>query len=137
MLIDAQLHDFEDFSPVPPAIYTFAIKTPMEIVPLVNEKTDIGGSAFTFIIRPEIVGGEQGGKTVRRQFSNKTKATRYFLKSFLDKIGVNISGSGQFTSENLLGRQFKGAVTERSYLDKNDGSTKKASDIDTESIVAL
>jgi len=137
MLIDAQLNDFEDFSPVKPDIYDFVIKEPVEIVPVVGEATDIGGKAYTFVIRPEIVGGEQAGKKVRRQFSNKTKATRYFLRSFLEKVGVNINDGGGFTSEDLLGRRFRGAVGERSYTDKNDGSIKKASDLDTESIVAL
>ena len=137
MLIDAGLNDFEDFSPVKPDVYEFVIKEPVEIMPIVDEQTDIGGRAYNFVIRPEIVGGEQAGKKVRRQFSNKTKATRYFLRSFLEKVGVTINTGGGFTSEDLLGRRFRAAVGERSYIDKNDGTTKKASDLDTESIVAI
>lgn len=136
MLIDAGLNDFEDFSPIPPDNYTFVIKDPVEVVPSADEKTDIGGKLFTFIIRPEVVGGKQAGKKVRRQFSNKSKATRYFLRSFLEKVGVPLRESGGFSSEDLLGRSFKASVGERIYNDK-DGNSKKAADIDTESIIAV
>lgn len=135
MLIDAQLNDFEDFGPVVPGIYEFIIKEPVEIVPSVDEKTDIGGKLFNFVVRPEIVGGEQAGKKVRRQFSNKSKATRYFLRSFLEKVGVSIREGGSFTSEDLLGRKFKAAVGQRAGTGENAG--KMYADLDTESIVAL
>lgn len=135
MLIDAQLNDFEDFSPVAPGIYEFVIKDPVEVTPSLDEQTDIGGKLFNFIIRPEIVGGAQAGKKVRRQFSNKSKATRYFLRSFLEKVGVNIREGGSFTSEDLLGRKFKAMVGERAGTGENAG--KKYADLDTESIVAL
>jgi hypothetical protein len=135
MLLDAQLNDFEDFSPIAVGTYEFVIKEPMEVIPSVDEKTDIGGKKYTFIIRPEICGGEHAGKKIRRQLSNGSKASRYFLKSFLEKIGVKVNGSGQFNSEDVLGRRFKGTVVERPYT--KDGEAKKASDIETESIVAL
>ena len=134
MLIDARLDDFEDFAPVPPGVYEFAIKEPVEVKPEI-EATDIGGKCYTFIIRPEIVGGDQAGKKVRRQFSNKSKATRYFLKSFLEKVGVNIQEGGRFTSEDLLGRRFKAAVGERMGTGESVG--KKFADLDSESIVAI
>jgi len=136
MLIDAQLNDFEDFSPVPPGQYTFVVKEPAEVVPVVDEKTDIGGKLYNFIIRPEVVGGPQAGKKVRRQFSNKTKATRYFLRSFLEKVGVNIAAGGGFSSEDLLGRQFKAVVGERIGKDK-EGNERKYADLDTESILPI
>ena len=136
MLIDAQLNDFEDFSPVQPGIYEFAIKEPVEVIPVVDEPTDIGGKCYNFVIRPEVVGGEQAGKKVRRQFSNKTKATRYFLRSFLEKVGVSIREGGSFTSEDLLGRKFKAAVGARIGKDK-EGNERTYADLDTESIVAL
>jgi len=136
MLIDAGLNDFEDFSPVPPGIYEFAIKEPVEVAPIVDEQTDIGGKAYNFVIRPEVVGGEQAGKKVRRQFSNKTKATRYFLRSFLEKVGVSIREGGSFTSEDLLGRRFRAAVGERIWKDK-EGNERKGADLDSESIVAI
>jgi hypothetical protein len=135
MLIDAQLNDFEDFGPVKPGTYEFIIKEPVEVIPVVDEQTDIGGKCYNFIIRPELVGGEQAGKKVRRQFSNKSKATRYFLRSFLEKVGVNIQEGGRFTSEDLLGRKFRAAVGERMGTGENTG--KKYADLDTESIVAL
>lgn len=137
MLIEAGLNDFEDFSPVPPGKYEFAIKEPVETTPNADDKTDIGGQLYTFVIRPEIVGGEQAGKKIRRQFTNKTKTTRYFLRSFLEKLGVNIRDGGGFTSEDLLGRRFSGVVNERTYKDKESGEMKKTSDLDTESIVAI
>jgi len=135
MLIDAGLNDFEDFSPVKPGTYDFIIKEPVEITPEVVDKTDIGGKMYNFIIRPEIVGSDMAGKKVRRQFSNKSKATRYFLRSFLEKIGVNIKEGGGFTSEDVLGRKFRATVGER--LGTGDNAGKKYADLDTESIVAL
>lgn len=134
MLIDAGLNDFEDFSPVAPGTYDFIIKEPVEVIPEVTNKTDIGGKMYAFIIRPEIVGGPMAGKKVRRQFSNKSKATRYFLRSFLLKVGVNVQAGGGFTSEDLLGRKFRAAVGER--MGTGDSAGKKFADLDTESIIA-
>ena len=136
MLIEAGLNDFEDFTPVPQGTYEFVIKEPVEVVSNADDKTDIGGKLYTFIIRSEIVGGEQAGKTVRRQFTNKTKATRYFLRSFLGKVGINISSGGGWSTEDLLGRRFRASVGERIYKDR-DGNEKKAADLDTESTVAI
>jgi len=136
MLIEAQLNDFEDFSPVKPGTYEFVIKEPVEVIPSVDEKTDIGGRLYTFIIRPEIVGGEQAGKKIRRQLSNRSKASRYFLRSFLGKVGVNIREGGQFTSEDLMGRRFRAAVNER-IVKEGERAGQKFPDLDTESIVAL
>lgn len=135
MLIDARLDDFEDFAPVPPNTYEFIIKEPVEVKPL-PEPTDIGGKAYDFVIKPEIVGGDQAGKKVRRQFSNRSKATRYFLKSFLEKVGVSIKDGGSFTSEDLLGRKFQATVGERVGT-TGDSIGKKFADLDSESIVAL
>jgi hypothetical protein len=135
MLLDAGLDDFEDFSPVPPGVYEFIIKEPVEIKPL-TEKTDVGKDAFEFILRPEIVGGDQAGKKVRRQFTNKTKATRYFLRSFLEKVGVDIRTGGGFTSEDLLGRRFRAAVGER-LVTEGASAGKKFADLDSESAVAI
>jgi hypothetical protein len=136
MRIEGGLHDVADFTPVKPGKYEFVVKEPMEVIPDVEAKTDIGGRLFTFIVRPEIVGGDEAGKKLRRQFTNKTKATRYFLKRFLEGIGVAIDKTGGFASEDLLGKKFKGEVFERGYKD-GEGQDKKASDIDVESIVAL
>lgn len=136
MKIEAGLNDFEDFSPLTPGEYTFAIKDPMEVVPSIDEKTDTGGKLFKFIIWPEVVGGEKAGKKVRRQLSNRSKASRYFLRTFIEKIGVSLAPEGGFNSENLLGRQFKASVSERMYQDK-DGNSKKAAEIDDNSIVAI
>ena len=135
MLIDGQLNDFEDFGPVKPGTYEFIIKEPVEVTPIVDEQTDIGGKMYNFIIRPELVGGEQAGKKVRRQFSNKSKATRYFLRSFLEKVGVNIQDGGKFSTEDLLGRRFRATVGER--LGTGDSVGKKYADLDTESVVAI
>lgn len=135
MLIEAALNDYEDFSPIPPATYEFIIKEPVEIDQTINEPTDIGGKSYIFIIRPEVVGGEHAGKKLRRQFQNKSKATRYFLRSFLEKVGVNVKEGGQFATEDLLGRRFRGTVGERMGTGENAG--KKYADLDTESIVAL
>jgi len=135
MLIDAGLNDFEDFAPVPPGTYIFVIKEPVETKSL-TEKTDIGGPSYDFIIRPEIEGGEQAGKKVRRQFSNKSKATRYFLRSFLLKVGVNINEGGRFTSEDLLGRRFTAVVGERMGTE-GASAGKKFADLDSESVLAL
>lgn len=134
MLIPGGLNDFADFSPVAVGVYDFVIRKPMEVNPAHDEKTDIGGKKFTFVIWPEIVGGPCAGKEVRRQFSNGSKGSRYFLKSFLEKIGVNITKEGAFSSEEALGKKFRAAVNERIYKD-NDGNEKKAADLDTESIV--
>ena len=137
MLLDAGLHDTADFTPIKAGVYDFVIKKPMDVVPVVDAKTDIGGKVFTFIIWPEILGGEYAGKEVRRQFSNGSKGARYYMKSFFEKIGVVITKEGAFNSSDLLGKRFRAAVGERSYTDKNDGSTKKASDLDTESAIKI
>jgi len=136
MLIPAGLNDFEDFSPLPVGNYGFIIKEPAEVVPNTSEKTDIGGNLYTFIVFAEVVEGPQAGKRVRRQSSNRSKASRYFLRTFLEKIGVNIQDGGGFASEDILGRQFKAAVSERVYKDK-DGNDKKAAELEVESIVAI
>ena len=136
MKIEGGLHDFTDYSPIPSANYEFVIKEPMEVKPNEGESTDIGGKVFTFIINPEVVGGDHAGRKVRRQFANKSKGSRYFMKSFLEKIGVSITKEGAFNTEDLLGRKFKAAVGERGYTD-NDGNLKKANDLDTESVVAI
>jgi hypothetical protein len=135
MLIDAQLNDFEDFGPIQVGTYDFAIKEPVEVIPTADEKTDIGGKQYTFIIRPEIVGGASAGKKARIRLSNKSKASRYFLKSFLEKVGCAIQGSGAFASEDLLGLQFRASVGERMGTGENAG--KKYADLDTESVIAL
>ena len=135
MLIDAQLNDYEDFSNIPPATYEFIIKEPVETTPIADILTDIGGKAYQFIIRPEVVGGEQAGKKLRKTATNKSKASRYFLRTFLLKIGVNVQEGGGFTTEDLLGRRFRGTVGERLGTGENVG--KKYADLDTESIVAL
>lgn len=137
MLIEAGLHDFEDFSNLEPGVYTFAIKEPMEVTPTVDEKTDIGGKLYTFIVKPEVVGGERAGKKMRKQMTNRSKASRYFLRSFLEKIGVTVTKEGNFSSEAVLGKKFKSAVVARSYKDKTTGDVKTASDFDENSIVAL
>jgi len=136
MRIEAGLHDVADFSPIPPGEYEFIIKEPLEIVPILDERTDIGTKAYNFTVFAEIVGGEQAGKRVRRGFTNRTKATRYFLKTFLEKIGVKVESDGSFVSEDLLGRRFKAHVTERMYTDQN-GNERKAADLDVESIIGL
>jgi len=136
MRIEAGLNDFEDFSPLAPGNYSFVIKEPMEVIPESENKTDIGGKMFTFVIKPEVVGGDHAGKKCRRQFSNRSKGSRYFLRSFLEKLGIALQETGGFNSEDLLGKQFKAEVGERLYNDK-EGNQKKAADLDTESIVAL
>lgn len=136
MLLDAGLHDVADFTPIPPNNYDFVIKKPMEVKPVSGEKTDIGGNKFTFIIYPEILGGEMGGKEVRRQFSNGSKGSRYFLKSFLTKIGVNVTKEGAFASEDLLGKRFRAAVGERAYKDQQ-GKEKMAADLDSETAIII
>ena len=135
MKFEAGLHDFEDFSPVPANQYDFLIREPMEITEDKAKKTDIGGKVFKFVQFLEISSGEFAGKRVRRQFSNATKGSRYFMKSFLEKIGVEISKTGSFSSEDLLGKKFKGTTSIRSY--EKDGAPKTAAELDTESIVAL
>lgn len=136
MLIDGGLNDFADFSPVAVGVYDFVIKKPMDVVPNRDKQTDIGGKLFTFVIWPEIVGGDNAGKEVRRQFSNGSKGSRYFLKSFLEKIGVAITKEGAFNSTEIMGKTFRAAVNERMYKD-GDGNQKKAADLDTESIIKL
>jgi len=136
MLIDGGLNDFADFSPVPVGVYDFVIKKPMDVTPEHDKQTDIGGKLFTFVIWPEILGGENAGKEVRRQFSNNSKGSRYFLKSFLEKIGVAITKEGAFNNSDLLGKKFRAAVNERIWEDK-DGNKKKGSDLDTESIIKV
>ena len=137
MLIEAGLNDFADFSPIPPAEYNLVIKEPMEVKQIPNEVTDIGGKKYTFIIWPEIADGEQAGKRVRRQLSNGSKASRYFLVNFLQRIGVAVTESGAFDSTSIPGRRFKATIKERPYVDKNTGEQKKASDFDDDSIVAM
>jgi len=134
--IEAGLHDFEDFSPIPSATYEFIIKEPMLVEPVVDKTTDIGGKTFNFILYPEVIGGEKAGRKIRRQFSNGSKGSRYFMKSFLEKIGVAVTKEGAFNSEDVLGRRFKAAVGERMYNDQQ-GNSKKANDLDTESAVAI
>lgn len=136
MKFEAGLHDFADFAPVPPDTYEFVIKDPLAANKVQGEKTDIGGQQFTFVLFVEIASGEQAGKRVRRQFSNKSKGARYFMKSFMEKIGIAISSDGAFSSEDFLGKRFKATVGERMYKD-DGGNDKKASDLDTESAVAL
>ena len=136
MKIEAGLHDVADFSPLPAGEYEFIIKDPMDIVPVVDERSDIGGKVYNFVVYAEVASGEHAGKRVRRGFTNRSKATRYFLRTFLDRIGVSIEGSGSFNSEDLLGRRFKANVSERSYTDQN-GNERKAADLDVESIVGL
>jgi len=135
MLIEAGLNDFEDFSPLPSGKYDFIIKEPAEVKPG-DDPTDIGGKMYTFVLFAEVVGGEQAGKRVRRQLSNRSKASRYFLRSFLEKIGVVVAGGGGFSTEDILGRQFSALVGERIYKDK-DGNDKKAAELDEGSIVAI
>ena len=134
MRLEAGLHDVEDFSPVKPGTYDFVIKDPMECVPVVDQKTDIGGKCWNFVIRPEVLGGELAGKKVRRQFGNRSKGSRYFLKSFLERIGVAVSKEGAFTSEDLLGKRFRATVGERLGKDK-DGNERMYADLDTESVI--
>jgi len=136
MKFEAGLHDFADFTPVPPAEYEFVIKEPMEAKEVKGEQTDIGGKQFTFVIFCEIAKGDMAGKRVRRQFSNKSKGARYFMKSFMEKLGIPVSKEGSFSSEDFLGRRFKATVGERMY-DDAQGNKKKAADLDTESAVAI
>ena len=135
MLIEAGLNDFEDFSPIPVGGYSFIIKEPVENMPVVDEATDIGGKQFIFIIKPEVVGGEHAGKKARIRLSNKSKASRYFLRSFLEKVGVPIQPKGGFSLEDLLGRQFKAQIGERMGTGENAG--KKYASLDTESVIAM
>ena len=137
MLIEAGLDDFEDFSPLPVGVYNFIVKEPLEVQASAGEVNDIGGKLYTFIIRPEVMGGDHAGKKVRRQLTNKTKATRYFLRTFLEKIGVEVSRGGGFSTEAVLGKQFEAAVRERKYKDRETGDEKVATDFDYNSIVAI
>ena len=134
-VIEAGLHDFTDFSPFKPDVYEFIIKDPMQVEPVVDQKTDIGGKCFNFILYPEVVGGEYAGRKVRRQFGNGSKGSRYFMKSFFEKIGVPMTKEGAFNSEDLLGKKFKAGVAQRGYNDQQ-GNPKVANDLDTESAVA-
>lgn len=137
MLVPSGLHDVADFSPVPVGNYEFVIKEPMEITPdPTGVKSDIGLPIYKLIINPEIVKGEHVSKKVRRMFTTKSKGTRYWLKSFMEKLGVSITKEGKFNSEDLLGRRFTANVGERGYTDA-EGTAKKASDLDTESVKSL
>lgn len=136
MRIEAGLNDYADYSPIPPGTYEFVIKDPLVSIPVLDSKTDIGGNQYKFELTLEIVGGEQAGKKVFRRFTNKSKGSRYFLRSFLEKVGASIGEKGGFSSEDLLGKRFKAAVNDRLYKD-DAGNEKKASDLDTESVVAL
>ena len=66
---------------------------------------------------------------------NKSKASRYFLKSFLEKIGVNIQPTGGFSSEDILGRNFRASVGE--VIGKGENEGKKYANLETESAIAL
>jgi hypothetical protein len=134
MLLDANLNDFEDFGPIPAGKYSFTIKTPAEVTSNAGEKNDIGGQLFKIIFYPEIVGGEQSGKRCRVSFSNQSKGNRYFLKSFMEKIGVTITGSGAFNSDDLMGKTFNAAIT--ITMGKGEKAGTKYSNMDTESAVA-
>jgi len=136
MRIEAGLNDVADFGPVPAGQYELAIKEPMEVVPVVDEKTDIGGRVYNFTVWCEITAGEHAGKRIRRGFTNRTKGSRYFLKTFLERIGVAVDEKGGFATEDLLGKRFKAYVSERVYTDSN-GQERKTNDLDVESIVAL
>lgn len=134
MKFEAGLHDFEDFAPIPANTYDFVIKEPLDVTEEKGKKTDIGGKTFKFVQFIEVASGEFAGKRVRRQFSNASKGSRYFMKSFLEKIGVAISKEGAFSSEDLLGKRFKATTSIRSY--EKDGAPKTAAEVDTESIIA-
>lgn len=137
MLLPAGLNDVADYSPVPVGNYEFVIKEPMEITPDKDgAKSDINLAIYKLVINPEIAKGEHAGKKVRRMFTTKSKGTRYWLKSFMEKLGVSVTKEGQFNSEDLLGRRFTANVGERGYTDA-EGAAKKASDLDTESVKAL
>lgn len=136
MRIEAGLDDFEDFSPLAPGTYDFIIKKPVDVTPNVDEKNDIGGNLYTFVVYPEVESGEKAGKEVRRQLSNRSKASRFFLRNFLERIGVEVSVGGSFATEDMLGRRFRAVVMERTYKDK-DGNEKKAADFDDRSIIGL
>lgn len=136
MLIEGGLNDFEDFSPVPPGKYEFVIKEPVKVEKVEGEQTDIGGQLYKFTILPEVVGGDSAGKKVPRKLTNRSKASRYFLRTFLEKIGVSITAGGGFATEDVLGRRFSASVGERTYKDQ-DGNEKKAAELDEGSIVAI
>ena len=135
MKLEAGLHDVADFSPIAPGKYEFVVKEPAEVVPEVADKTDIGTKMYRINVKCEIVGGENAGKKLTRRFTNKSKATRYFLKTFLEKVGVKVE-AGNFNTEDLLGRRFSAIVGERAYTDQ-EGNEKKAADLDVESVVAI
>ncbi len=137
MRVEGGLHDVADLTPIKPSNYEFVFKTPLEINPDVNEKTDIGGRLYTFIAWPEVATGPEAGKKARRQFNNKTKGSRYYLKRFLEMIGITIGSDGSFNSDTLLGKRFKADIIERPYIDKNTGEAKKASDLVVDSIKPL
>ena len=136
MKIEGGLHDFTDISPIPPAEYELLIKDPIEVKKIEGESTDIGGTQYTFVLFVEVATGAFAGKRIRRQFSNKSKGSRYFMKSFMEKLGIAISKDGAFSSEDFLGRRFNATVGERMYKDK-DNNEKKANELDTESTKAL
>jgi len=133
---EAGLHDFSDFALLPSAEYEFVIKEPLEVTELKGQKTDISGKEYTFVLWAEVTVGEYAGKKVRRQFSNRSKGARYFMKSFMERLGISITKDGAFNSEDFLGRRFKATVGERAYTDQQ-GQEKKANDLDTESTIAL
>jgi len=136
MKLEAGLHDVADFSPITPGVYELVIKEPPEIIPEVYDETDIGGKMYTINVQCEIASGPEAGKKVWRRITNKSKATRYFMKRFLEGIGITIGSDGSFITENMLGRKFKAAIYDRQYKDA-DGNEKKASDIDLESVQPL
>jgi len=137
MRIDAGLNDFADFSPLEKGSYSFIIKDPAEIIPVVDEKTDIGGAKFNIKFICEVASGKDAGKKVYLRKSNASKASRYFLKTFLEKVGVPIGQGGAFNSEDILGRQFKADVILRPWTDKTTGEAKTSADLDDKSILAV
>lgn len=138
MRLEAGLNDVADFSPIPDGLYDFIIKQPLEVVPEEGDiRTDIGGKLYVFYVRPEIESGEHAGRELRTRFSNRTKGSRYYFKSFLEKIGVSVDETGGFATEDLLGRRFRAPIVQRPYEDKTTGQQKTISDIDTEAAVSL
>ncbi|RLC39540.1 MAG: hypothetical protein DRH51_06945 [Candidatus Coatesbacteria bacterium] len=136
MKVEAGLNNFEDYSPLPPGKYTFAIKEVPEVETIPDEQTDIGGRSYRITVVCEVVEGEHSGKTVRRTFVNRTKGTRYFLHTFLVCLGVPIDETGAFRTEDLVGKKFSAVVSERGYTDAN-GNERKAADLNVESVVLL
>jgi hypothetical protein len=135
MLLDASLNDFENYGPIPADKYEWIIRKMPEVVINPNEKTDINTTMFSLLFYPEVSTGEMKGKECRVSFMNKTKGNRYFLKSFLEKIGVPVSSNGSFDSNDMLGKQFTAAIVITEGKGTNAG--KKYSNMDTESAVAI